>query len=106
MDDIHPLGIGGLVLGVDPDQSYETFSVDLRPGDVLIAYTDGMQDARNYDDERFGYKRLAESVLEILTQYPDAPAQVVIDHVYWRIRGFTGLRRQADDETMIVLRVQ
>jgi sigma-B regulation protein RsbU (phosphoserine phosphatase) len=102
--DVRPLGVGGLVLGVDPVQHYAAFRHRLEPGDVLIAYTDGLTDARTFDDEKFGWSRLLHSVIALLRDEPDASAERVLEHVMWDVRRYVGLREQVDDETMLVMR--
>ena len=42
------------MVGVLPEATYEQESVDLKAGDVLVFYTDGVIDAINYDGEMFG----------------------------------------------------
>ncbi|MEM7755050.1 MAG: GAF domain-containing SpoIIE family protein phosphatase [Planctomycetota bacterium] len=104
-ESVHPLGIGGLVLGIDPEQDYHRFIHKLEPGDVLIALTDGITDARNFDNERFGWTRLVQSVIETLTETPSASAAHILEQVFWNLRRFAGLRKQVDDETLVVLRI-
>lgn len=104
-DDAVSLRIGGLVLGINPEEMYESISIDLRPGDVLIAYTDGLTDARNFQNEKWGWGRMVDAAVDVLTQHPAASASMVLDNILWSLRRFVGLRRQIDDETMIVLRV-
>lgn len=102
---ITPLARGGLVLGIDPSQKYERSVCALDPGDVLVAYTDGMTDARNFDEARYGFDRFRDSICEALTDTPNASPEHLVDHAMWSVNKFTGLRRQADDETLVVIRV-
>ncbi len=103
-DDVMPLGVGGLVLGVDPAQEYPRYVHQLESGDVLVAFTDGVTDARNFQGEKWGWSRFVESVLSCLSEKPGASAADVLDHVVWASRRFVGLRRRVDDETLVVLR--
>jgi sigma-B regulation protein RsbU (phosphoserine phosphatase) len=102
---VHPLGVGGLVLGIDPEQEYHRFIHKLHKGDVLVALTDGITDARSFDNERFGWTRLVQSVIDTLTESPDASAAHILEQVFWNLRRFAGLRKQVDDETLVVLRL-
>jgi len=103
--DIDELGTGGLVVGIDPSQRYQVAECDLAPGDVLVAYSDGLPDARDFEGERFGKDRLRAALLAVLETEPDAPAHRIADMLMWHIRRFTGLSPQTDDQTVLVLRV-
>ncbi len=102
--DVDELIVGGMVVGIDPSQRYQVAAYDLRPGDVLVAYSDGIPDARSFSDEKFGKVRLREALLAFLAQHPEAGAGEIADHVMWQMRQFSGLRRRVDDQTLVVLR--
>lgn len=95
----------GLVLGVQEGEAYPARTVELRAGDVLFAYTDGVTDAASYDRQRFGRARLHTGVLELLGREPGASASRVLDQTMWQVRAFSGLAERADDETAVVVRV-
>jgi sigma-B regulation protein RsbU (phosphoserine phosphatase) len=52
------LGEGGPVLGVFPNACYTGGTAELRPGDCLVLFTDGITEAMNATDEEFGEERL------------------------------------------------
>jgi sigma-B regulation protein RsbU (phosphoserine phosphatase) len=103
--DIDELVIGGMVVGIDPTQRYQRGIYDLHPRDVLIAYTDGVVDAANYDGKRFGKARLRDTLLRILTTDPNASAAKIADAILWEVRQHAGLAPRTDDKTLVVLRV-
>lgn len=102
---ITPLAEGGMVIGVDPRARYRRASFRLHAEDVLIAYTDGLPDAMNFDAARFGKQRVQRAVLDILRAQPAATARQIKDHVLWEMRRFVGLNTQSDDVTLVVVRV-
>ena len=53
---------GGTVVGLFPDFSYRGGQLELQPGDLLVAFTDGISEAMNRDDEEYGEDRLMETV--------------------------------------------
>lgn len=53
---------GGIV-GAFPDERFDQIEFDLRSGDVLLAYTDGLIDARRSDGEMYGREGVAASLL-------------------------------------------
>jgi uncharacterized protein YndB with AHSA1/START domain len=55
-----PLEEGGLALALFQERSYEEGEIELRPGDRLVMFTDGVSEAVNGKGEEFGEERLAE----------------------------------------------
>ncbi|MGC2182103.1 MAG: PP2C family protein-serine/threonine phosphatase [Terriglobales bacterium] len=51
---------GGALLGVFPDWKYENSTVELDPGDLFMAFTDGITEAMDRDGEEFGEERLIQ----------------------------------------------
>ncbi len=104
--DVIELTAGGMAIGIDREQRYERGVFDLRPGDTLAAYTDGVVDARTYSNEKFGRARLRKAILDSLAANPDASAQTVLDNIVWEVRRFIGLNPPPDDQTVVVVRVR
>jgi sigma-B regulation protein RsbU (phosphoserine phosphatase) len=52
----------GLPLGIAPDTSYETGSCQVRPGDRLIVFTDGVFEASNRQGKQFGTRGIKRSL--------------------------------------------
>ncbi|HVX83934.1 MAG TPA: SpoIIE family protein phosphatase [Phycisphaerae bacterium] len=95
------LAVGGMVIGVDPEQRYDKEVVQLQSGDVLWVYTDGVPDAMNYSGEKFGKTRMKESLLK----YRHLPAEQICRQMLWETRRFVGLNRRTDDTTIVVVKV-
>lgn len=100
--EIQHLRIGGMVLGVDPQEEFERELIELRAGDVLLMYTDGANEALNFNDEMFGRERLMQS----LRQHAGEPASIIVKNIIWDIRRFRGLADRTDDVTLVVLKVK
>jgi len=104
--DIDELSVGGMVLGIDEGQRYQRAVFDVRPGDVILAYTDGVTDATNFDGVRFGKARVRESLLRCLRDKPNASAGDVVDRLLWEVRQYSGLSRiRSDDRTLVCVRI-
>ncbi|MHC4646614.1 MAG: PP2C family protein-serine/threonine phosphatase [Planctomycetota bacterium] len=93
---------GGLVLGVDPLAEYEIETVELAAGDCLVFYTDGLIDAADFDGNLWGRKNLVQTIINFI----GCPAEQMIRNVLAYRRRFVGLARQADDTSIIVVKVE
>ncbi len=104
--DIDELSTGGMVIGVDMSQRYQSASFDLRPGDTLIMFTDGLSDTMAFDGHRFGKRRIRRAAIQAIRDLPTPTADMIADHIIWENRRFAGLNERTDDTTLIVLRVR
>src|SRR4051794_24506333 len=95
------LDVGGLPLGVEADETYETDALDLNAGDVLAVFSDGIPEARNPAGVMFG-RPAAETSL----RHDGHTARQIRDRILSDVRSFTDPVRQADDTTLVVVRVE
>jgi sigma-B regulation protein RsbU (phosphoserine phosphatase) len=98
---LRDLAVGGMVIGVDPEQRYDKEVVQLHKGDTILIYTDGVPDAMNYTGEKFGKTRMRESLLK----YQKESAEQICRQMLWETRRFVGLNRRTDDTTIVVIKV-
>jgi sigma-B regulation protein RsbU (phosphoserine phosphatase) len=94
------LEIGGLLLGVFPEASYEHGEIRLEPGDLLAMYTDGVTEAWNDGGDMFSEARL----LETLRTNRSSSAAEVHDLVLDEVRRFQAGRAPDDDLTLVLLK--
>jgi sigma-B regulation protein RsbU (phosphoserine phosphatase) len=95
------LRTGGLVIGAFKGSTYEQETVQLQPGDVLVAYTDGVTEAFSAADEEFGEDRLRQVVMASAHMAPAELAEAVVGAV----RDWSRSAPQHDDITLVVARV-
>jgi sigma-B regulation protein RsbU (phosphoserine phosphatase) len=88
------------VLGIGVDEEYKQFFVDLKTGDLLLLYTDGVTDAANFAGDRYGRPRLIGAFSK-----GGESAESVAQYLLWDIRKFSGMAPRTDDITMMVVRV-
>jgi phosphoserine phosphatase RsbU/P len=88
----------GLPLGPFPDAMYDEGIFRLDPGDVLIAYTDGLVEAVNETGEEWGMDGLRRAALESQAKH----AGELLDTIFASFDKFTQ-GRQTDDATAVVL---
>ena len=96
------LTAGGLPLGIQFPVDYELRETALGPGDLLVAFTDGVVEAVNAAGDEFGDERLQQMV----DQLPEsAGAPICLDFLAQNVDQFAGATRQHDDMSWLVLRV-
>lgn len=103
-----PLDVGGMIIGVDDSQAYEKSVIDLKKNDVLLMYTDGLGDAMNDHEEKFGTPRIQQALLDVVASENEAKplrAGDIVHGLLKSIRDFTGKRRSIDDTTVVVVKV-
>jgi phosphoserine phosphatase RsbU/P len=93
---------GGTVIGLFPEFPYRETLLVLEPGDVIVAFTDGISEAMNSADEEFDEERLIEAVRACASR----PAVDMITAILERVDAFTGAAPQHDDMTLVVVRVK
>ncbi len=89
----------GLVIGAMEDAHYEEYQIDMKPGDSIFLYTDGVPEATVAGDEMFGIDRL----LAALNTEPAASPARVLDNVTTALKAFVGDAEQFDDCTMLCM---
>jgi phosphoserine phosphatase RsbU/P len=96
------LSSGGMFVGMFEHCGYEQEVVQMRPGDALIAFTDGLPEARNAIDEEFDEERIKEAVAA--TAHLSAPE--IRDEIARRVKEWIASAPQHDDLTFVVMKVK
>ena len=100
--DIEQLTVGGTVIGMFPEMDYEEATVELCPGDVLLAFTDGVPEAHNPEQEEFGEERLQQ----LLRESAHLPADEISARISAEMKDWIRDAEQYDDLTFIVMKVR
>jgi len=82
------------------DEAIGEVTVPLNPGDVVVAYTDGITEAMNPAGAEWGL----EAFLDTISRAAAGGAANVLDHVRQRQTRFVGNQPQYDDTTLVALR--
>ncbi|MGH9432234.1 MAG: PP2C family protein-serine/threonine phosphatase, partial [Terriglobia bacterium] len=96
------LSEGGTVVGLFARVTYDQAVVDLQPGDLILAFTDGMTEPENSFGEEFGEDRLVEAARRAL----HSPADVLAREIYRSVNDWTGSPELQDDMTMVFARTE
>ena len=90
----------GTLLGFDPGLSFPRSELVLQPGDALVLYTDGVNEAFDEDAQCYGNARLLSDLAPLTGQPPTAVTAGLLQ----RVRAFVGKAAQSDDIAILVLR--
>jgi sigma-B regulation protein RsbU (phosphoserine phosphatase) len=93
---------GGPIIGAFSDCKYEQETIQMERGDVLVAYTDGVTEAFNSNEEQFGESRLRE----IIASSAHLSATELSEEIVERVRGWCGVTALQDDLTLVIMKVK
>jgi sigma-B regulation protein RsbU (phosphoserine phosphatase) len=96
---VRRLDRGGTVVGLMDGIRYEEDRFRMDPGDILVAYSDGITEPEN-DFGEFGESRL----VEIVALYRDQPLAVISNQVLLALGAWIGAAEQPDDITLVLAR--
>lgn len=98
---IRRLEDGGTVVGLFEDMNYDENSVQLRPGEIFLAYSDGVTEPEN-DFGEFGEKRL----LELVHENRHLSLARITEIVTSAVDDWIGAAEQPDDVTLVLARAR
>jgi sigma-B regulation protein RsbU (phosphoserine phosphatase) len=98
---IQTLEVGGTVVGLFEEAQYTECTLPVRPGTLLVAFTDGLTEPESVYGEEFGIKRLNAEVL----RQRDANAARIAENLLAAAEQWAGTAEQADDMTVVVARM-
>ena len=101
-DKVEHLFKGGPVIGILPKVHLSDAKVTFAPGDMLVAYTDGLTEAFDKQGQQFGEQRLQET----LSDHKKKSARKVLDSIERRLHAFIGGASQSDDITLLVMKCE
>ena len=97
---VEELSEGGPVLGLPLRMPYGQGQRELRAGDLVALFSDGVTEAENAAGEEFGTGRLGA----VLIRHREEPAQAIIDAVNRAVEEWRAGAPAADDVTLVVVR--
>ncbi len=96
-----PLSGGGTVVGLFDNLTFPEASVQLRPGDILVAYSDGVTEPEN-DYGEFGEARL----IQLVRANRHLPLERITEIVTAAVLDWIGDNEQPDDVTLVLARAK
>jgi len=89
-----------MLLGVEPAVDFQQQELWLQPGDFILLYTDGINEAVNAAFEQYGTRRLKELAI----QYSSASAVEILEKLLESVDRFTNTDTLFDDITLILVK--
>ena len=86
-----------MVIGYEAGMTYTDYEIQLKPGDKIFLYTDGVPEATDHDENLFGMDRM----IQALNKTPDAIPEQILKHVRKSVDEFVNEAEQFDDLTML-----
>ncbi len=87
-------------VGLFPEAEFSSHTAQLEPGDTLVMFTDGINEATDVHGEEFGMDRLSEIVRSNAGQ----PAKILQSSILEAVTGFCRGAQQGDDMTLLIVR--
>lgn len=101
-DTFEELSDGGLLLGaMESMMPYEQADLQLNPNDLLVSYTDGVNEAMNTKEEEFGITRLKECILKNRKK----PSEKILDAIVEEVLEFSN-QKLFDDLTLLIIKAK
>jgi sigma-B regulation protein RsbU (phosphoserine phosphatase) len=94
------LEVTGTVVGAFPFARYEEKTIQLRAGDLLVAFTDGIVEPENAYGEAFGEEKL----IDLLLRYEQREPEEIMTRIMETVEQWTGASELSDDMTLLVAR--
>jgi sigma-B regulation protein RsbU (phosphoserine phosphatase) len=89
-----------MALGVIEGTSMEDRRIQLKPGDGMLLYTDGLSEAFSSGGDFFGEER----IIAALQAAGDKSAERILQRIQVDLDKFVGAEAQSDDLTMLLLK--
>lgn len=94
------LSTGGIMLGMIEDFPFQDDNVPLKPGDIMVVFSDGVTEAMNGNQVQFGDVRLQE----VIRSHKTESASALLDTIVDAVKSHVGGAPQMDDITLMVIK--
>jgi sigma-B regulation protein RsbU (phosphoserine phosphatase) len=91
---------GGMALGLSPQAVYGEQHLELKSGEMIFVYSDGLTEARNEQGMFFGEQKLLDLLPQLVTYDP----QQIGERLIAEIDRFVGDARAYDDVSIAILK--
>ena len=96
--------VANLPLGIEPDFTFKGQHIQMKRGDLLFLYTDGLTEAENSRHEQFSEDRMMRDLRSCREQ--GLSPRETVQTMQQKVNGFVNGAQQSDDLTMLAIRYQ
>jgi serine phosphatase RsbU (regulator of sigma subunit) len=100
VDGLRRIESGGMPVGMFELAPYSGDQITLKPGDIMMLYSDGVTEAQNLAGEEFGEARL----VQVMERYSRGSADVILEQTINAVKAFALGAEQYDDVTALVVK--
>ena len=100
MNTIEQISTASEPIGVDKESSYKDILQDIKTGDILVTYTDGLVEALNEQGQQYP----KESLLKIVSLNASKSGKDIANLVKADIKKYIGNSSQHDDQSLLVIK--
>jgi phosphoserine phosphatase RsbU/P len=91
---------GGMPVGMFEMAPYSCDQIELKAGDTMVIYSDGVTEAHNVAGEEFGEARL----VQVIERYSRGSAKILLEQIINAVKEFAVGAEQYDDVTALVVK--
>ena len=99
---VEQIQLTGFPIGIFDDATYEEWSVRLKPGDILLFFSDGLTEATNREGKFFGAGRIKD----LLAANAKLSSSKLADRLLEEVEKFTQGGAITDDRTLVVMKAK
>ncbi|MBN1213788.1 MAG: SpoIIE family protein phosphatase [candidate division Zixibacteria bacterium] len=99
---VRKLGGGGPMLGPFKDLQWDDYSTEMKKGDVLCLYTDGVSEAGGDEPKK---QFCEERIIKCLEEKHDEPVEIISDYLFLSCKEHVSGRAFEDDWTLMLLKI-
>ena len=99
-DGLRRIESGGMPVGMFEMAPYSCDHIEMKPGDTMVIYSDGVTEAHNVAGEEFGEARL----VQVMERYSRGSAKILLEQIINAVKEFAVGAEQYDDITALVVK--
>ncbi|MBP5442817.1 MAG: SpoIIE family protein phosphatase [Treponema sp.] len=89
-------------LGVEKSTEYKEFVQNVKSGDIIVMYTDGVVEAVNSNGQQY----TSDTLLGVIKTNHSKPGKEIANLVKADIKNFSGTAEQHDDQSLLIIKIQ